>query len=309
MKVLDFGLAKAFQADPSNASTVTAAGTEAGAILGTPAYMSPEQSRGRPVDKRTDVWAFGCVLFEMLTGLRAFGADTHSDTIAAILRRDPHWLALPPGVPSGLTGLLRRCLRKDHARRQRHLGDVSIELEELCDPRQADQAPSHWEAQRRAPRLLPLAWTIAALGVVVTTTVLVWSVTRRSPAAAVTRTLLSVAPASRIPMGTNGQNMAISGSSPIRVQRLTSQEARQVARRSDRMSRGPLQFQQEQLFIPHAACTSEDRFDGRVESIRPHRSGRDGSSRRRCRRDDDRGTSRGAPSPGAVASATLSPSR
>ena len=210
VKVLDFGLAKAFQADPSNASTVTVAGTEAGAILGTPAYMSPEQSRGRPVDKRTDVWAFGCVLFEMLAGLRAFGADTHSDTVAAILGRDPHWLALPSAAPSGLTGLLRRCLRKDHARRQRDLGDVSIELEELRDLRQADQAPSHWEEQRRAPRLLPLAWTIAALGVVVTTAVLVWSVTRPSPAAAVTRTLLSVAPANRIPMNNNGQNMAIS---------------------------------------------------------------------------------------------------
>ena len=210
VKVLDFGLAKAFQADPSNVSTVTVAGTEAGAILGTPAYMSPEQSRGRPVDKRTDVWAFGCVLFEMLTGLRAFGADTHSDTVAAILGRDPHWLALPSAAPSGLAGLLRRCLRKDHARRQRDLGDVSIELEELRDLRQADQAPWHRDVQPRAPRSLSLAWTIAGLGVVVTTAVVVWSVTRPSPPSAVTRTLLSVAPANRIAMNNNGQNMAIS---------------------------------------------------------------------------------------------------
>ena len=116
VKVLDFGLAKAFQTDPSSATTVTATGTETGAILGTPAYMSPEQARGRPVDKRTDVWAFGCVLFEMLTGHRAFGADTHSDTLAAILGRDPNWQELPSAARSGLAGLLRRCLRKDYAR-------------------------------------------------------------------------------------------------------------------------------------------------------------------------------------------------
>ena len=210
VKVLDFGLAKAFQADPSNATTVTVAGTEAGVILGTPAYMSPEQARGRLVDKRTDMWAFGCVLFEMLSGQRAFGADTHSDTVAAILGRDPNWQELPSAAPSGLTGLLRRCLHKDHARRQRDLGDVSIELEELRDLPDADKEPSHRNARPRTTRPLTLAWTIAGLGVVLTTAVLVWSITSSSPPSAVMRTLLSVAPASRIPMGNTALNMAIS---------------------------------------------------------------------------------------------------
>ena len=210
VKVLDFGLAKAFQTDPSSATTVTATGTETGAILGTPAYMSPEQARGRPVDKRTDVWAFGCVLFEMLTGHRAFGADTHSDTLAAILGRDPNWQELPSAARSGLAGLLRRCLRKDYARRQRDLGDVSIELEDLRHLPDADKEPSHREARPRATRPLKLAWTITGLGVVMTLAVLVLSITPSSPPSAVTRMLLSVAPASRIPMNTNGQNMAIS---------------------------------------------------------------------------------------------------
>ncbi len=114
--------------------------TQTGMILGTAAYMSPEQARGKPVDKRADIWAFGCVLYEMLTGRSAFGADTHSDTVAAILQRDPNWQELPSAAPPGLTRLLRRCLQKDHARRQRDLGDVSIELEELRHPPDADQA-------------------------------------------------------------------------------------------------------------------------------------------------------------------------
>ena len=210
VKVLDFGLAKAFQAGSSNVTTVTVAGTEAGVVLGTPAYMSPEQARGRPVDKRTDVWAFGCVLFEMLTGRRAFGADTHSDTMAAILGQEPNWRELPSAAAPGLTGLLRRCLRKDHARRQRDLGDVSIELEELRHLPDVKEDPSHGEARARPPRFLTVAWTIAGLGVVTTLAVLVWSLTPSAPPAAVMRTLLSLAPANRIPMNNNGQNMAIS---------------------------------------------------------------------------------------------------
>ena len=104
VKVLDFGLAKAFESEAtlSNPSisyspTLTARGTAAGVILGTAAYMSPEQARGKPVDKRTDVWAFGCVLYEMLTGKRAFEGETVSDTLASILKEDPNWAALPPG--------------------------------------------------------------------------------------------------------------------------------------------------------------------------------------------------------------------
>jgi serine/threonine protein kinase len=106
VKVLDFGLAKALEpagnasADLANSPTITTpAMTQVGLILGTAAYMSPEQAKGRPADKRSDVWAFGCVLFEMLTGRRAFAGDDVSETLAAILMREPDWTALPSGIP------------------------------------------------------------------------------------------------------------------------------------------------------------------------------------------------------------------
>ena len=131
MKVLDFGLAKVFSSDGSIADespTITAAGTRDGAILGTAAYMSPEQARGRAVDKRTDIWAFGCVLYELLAGRLAFAGATLSDTIAAILEHEPDWRALPGVTPPRIRQLLRRCLEKDPKRRLRDIGDAAIEL-------------------------------------------------------------------------------------------------------------------------------------------------------------------------------------
>jgi serine/threonine protein kinase len=127
VKVLDFGLAKATliaDADVSQSPTVTVEGTRAGMILGTAAYMSPEQARGKVVDARTDIWAFGCVLFEMLTGRTAFAKETMSDTIAAILERDPDWSALPRATPIKIRDLLRRCLDKDPTRRPQAMADV-----------------------------------------------------------------------------------------------------------------------------------------------------------------------------------------
>jgi serine/threonine-protein kinase len=138
VKVLDFGLAKAFASDGgldlSNAPTLTAMGTEEGRILGTPAYMSPEQARGKSVDKRTDVWAFGCVLYILLTGRQAFTGDTLSDMIVSILEREPDWQALPASTPAKIRDLLRRCLQKDPQRRLRDLGDARIEIEEALLP-------------------------------------------------------------------------------------------------------------------------------------------------------------------------------
>jgi serine/threonine protein kinase/Tol biopolymer transport system component len=134
VKLLDFGLAKAFAsdggADLSNAVTLTAMGTEEGRIVGTPAYMSPEQARGKPVDKRTDIWAFGCALYELLTGRQAFRGDTLSDMIAAVLEREPDWQALPPATPAKIRDLLLRCVQKDSQRRLRDMGDARIEIEE-----------------------------------------------------------------------------------------------------------------------------------------------------------------------------------
>jgi len=130
VKVLDFGLAKAFASESEVDLTQEATLSEEGRILGTPAYMSPEQARGKTVDKRTDIWAFGCVLYEMLTGKQAFCGETLSDTIAAVLAKDPTWEALPPAPPAKVRDLPRRCLQKDAQRRLRDIGDARIDIEE-----------------------------------------------------------------------------------------------------------------------------------------------------------------------------------
>ena len=134
-KILDFGLAKALGPEASSAvsdsmqsPTVTSFGTVAGVILGTASYMSPEQAKGRAVDRRADVWAFGCVLFEMLTGRRPFGGETVTDTLAAVVRAEPDWEALPAAVPARVRQLLRRCLQKDPRARLRDVGDAGLEL-------------------------------------------------------------------------------------------------------------------------------------------------------------------------------------
>ena len=129
-KVLDFGLAKAFDSriddEAAQSATMTATGTRAGVILGTAAYMSPEQARGQALDKRADVWAFGCVLYEMLTGRAAFAGATVSDTLAGVLEREPDWSRLPATTPVALRSLLRRCLEKDRRQRLRDIADARI---------------------------------------------------------------------------------------------------------------------------------------------------------------------------------------
>ena len=128
-KILDFGLAKAVEeAVVPLGSTVTVDATREGAIVGTAAYMSPEQARGQKVDKRTDIWAFGCVLFEMLSGKRPFAGATVSDSIAAILEREPDWKTLPSGTPPAVRRVLQRCLEKDPQRRLRDIGEVPFAL-------------------------------------------------------------------------------------------------------------------------------------------------------------------------------------
>src|SRR5262249_27181432 len=138
VKVLDFGLAKIVEAGGSRSSpnltaspTLTSPGTMAGTILGTAAYMSPEQARGKFVDKRADIWAFGAIVFEMLTGQRAFPGDTVSDVIVSVLSRELPWTALPSDTPARLRDLLRRCLRRDAAERLRDIGDARIEIGEI----------------------------------------------------------------------------------------------------------------------------------------------------------------------------------
>src|SRR5687768_1349259 len=137
VKVLDFGLAKAFAADAesaasgvSNSPTLTARSTQVGMILGTAAYMSPEQARGRPVDRRADVWAFGAVFFEMLAGRRAFEGDDVSDVLASVLKTDPDWSVLPSDLPPPVPRLLRRCLEKDPKKRLRDVAEGMLQLDE-----------------------------------------------------------------------------------------------------------------------------------------------------------------------------------
>jgi len=138
VKVLDFGLAKALEGDVvaanvSQSPTLSVGATRLGVILGTAAYMSPEQARGRPVDKRTDIWAFGCVLSEMLTGTRAFDGDDVTDVLSRVLQRDPDFTGLPATTPRAVRRLLRRCLQKDHRFRLRDVGDAKAELDEPID--------------------------------------------------------------------------------------------------------------------------------------------------------------------------------
>ena len=183
VKVLDFGLAKAIElvgsaSDASQSSAVTSpAVTQAGVILGTAAYMAPEQARGRAVDKRADIWAFGCVLFEMLSGQRAFGGETVSDSLAGVLEREPDWSALPHETPAPIRTLLRRCLRKDPEKRLHDIADARIEIEEV-DATQTSPAARERGSQRR--RLIGQLLTVGVLGVaaLVLTTVIYF---RKSP--------------------------------------------------------------------------------------------------------------------------------
>jgi eukaryotic-like serine/threonine-protein kinase len=171
VKVLDFGLAKTVVSnttgpDLSQSPTLTASSLSGGAILGTAAYMSPEQARGKTVDKRTDIWAYGCVLYEMLTGRKAFAGETASDAIAAILQREPDWTKLPAAVPAPVSRLLRRCLEKDPNRRLRDIGDARLEVDDaLSSPTQADLQKPAVMTRRNAISALAGAAVGAATGV------------------------------------------------------------------------------------------------------------------------------------------------
>jgi Tol biopolymer transport system component len=180
VKVLDFGLAKALGAEPKSSDiaqspTLTRTGA---AILGTAAYMSPEQARGKAVDKRTDVWAFGCVLYEMLTGRPAFGGETASDVIAAILKHEPDWALLPTQAPAKVADLLHRCLQKDPHERLHDIADARIELEEattVVSTGSALVAPQR--LRRGATNRERIAWAVAAAAAIA----LVAEVSRRPP--------------------------------------------------------------------------------------------------------------------------------
>ena len=182
VKVLDFGLAKALTGDGSSpdvtsSPTLTARSTQAGVILGTAAYMSPEQARGKTVDKRADIFAFGALLYEMLAGRRAFEGETVSDTLAAVLKTDPDWSALPPGTPPAVRKVLRRCLERDRDRRLRDVADARIEMDEAPEGEVGLAAPAA-AASGRSRRLAFFAVAVAA----VLAGLAIWSLARARPA-------------------------------------------------------------------------------------------------------------------------------
>ena len=163
VKVLDFGLAKALaqEAGTGGISGVDAL-TREGVVAGTPAYMSPEQAQGQRVDERSDVWAFGCVLYEMLTARPAFGRPTLAETVAAVLEHDPDWQRLPAHVPDGIRRLLRRCLDKDPRRRLHHIADARIEIEDAARGSAATESAPTIDSRRRE-RVLGVSTGVLAL--------------------------------------------------------------------------------------------------------------------------------------------------
>jgi len=169
VKILDFGLAKAVVApgrDPSTDSPVSPRqATRVGAIVGTAAYMSPEQARGLPVDKRTDIWAFGCVLFEMCTGSPAFAGETVSDTLQAVLEREPDWHAVAASTPRAITRLLRRCLTRDPKLRLRDIGEARIALATSDTPESTPHVTPRKTARRALVGALGLVALASSVGV------------------------------------------------------------------------------------------------------------------------------------------------
>ncbi len=229
VKVLDFGLAKAMEPagamspNASMAPTITSpAMTGVGAILGTAAYMGPEQTRGRRVDHRADVWAFGCVLFEMLTGRRAFGGETVTETLAAVLERQPDWQALPSSTPSDIRRLLQRCLEKEPKNRLHAIADVRLALE---DARHDDTAGAPAKVGRRGV-LGALAFGCAA------SLALGWRLGSRSPASApvdVSRWLLDVRPATALLGANRAERSEYARSRPSRTAVALSPDGRTIA--------------------------------------------------------------------------------
>jgi eukaryotic-like serine/threonine-protein kinase len=176
VKILDFGLAKALESGPSveeiaNSPTLSRMATQTGVLLGTAAYMAPEQAKAKPVDRRADIWAFGCVLYEMLTGKKAFEGDAVTETLAAVLKNEPDWSRLPAATPMRVRVLLQRCLQKDPKQRLRDIGDARISFDEVLS---GGPAPTFVMGQRpvapvplvRFKVSLPEKTVLAASGVI-----------------------------------------------------------------------------------------------------------------------------------------------
>jgi len=237
VKILDFGLAKALHGDTAvsdlaNSPTITENMTRAGVILGTAAYMSPEQAKGKPVDKRTDIWAFGCIVFECLTGKRDFEVETVSDTLAAILRGEPEWNKLPQETPPYIKSLLHRCLRKDASRRLRDIGDAMLDASDaMASALVLDRRDRFWRAS--------VPWAVATLLLVLAA--YQWYTGQRIPPADKRPTISSIlAPENSVNCFRDGIAISPDGSK-IAFSSLSSREERLIWVRSlDRPDATPL---------------------------------------------------------------------
>ena len=175
VKVLDFGLAKVFAPEgsaagqPSMSPTMTSAGTMAGMILGTASYMSPEQAKGKEVDRRADIWSFGVVLFEMLTGRRLFQGDSVPETLASVMMRDVDWGALPADTPAQVRRLLQRCLQRESQSRLKDIGDARISLEEALQAPEGEAVSAIGQVApaSRSPWSTFAPWLLVAAAMVV----------------------------------------------------------------------------------------------------------------------------------------------
>jgi serine/threonine-protein kinase len=215
VKVLDLGLAKVLDAKATGSEpglslspTLVTDGTQPGVILGTAEFMSPEQARGKPVDKRTDIWSFGCVLYELLTGRRIFGGETASDVLAAILTAEPRWDLLPREIPARIRDLLRRSLQKDPSHRLRDVGDARIEIDQALDALRGSPIPVEPPAPRpRASGKRLAAIGAAAVAAVVAALAVVWIARRPSapPAPHSATRFLAVLPFKDLSGQTDGQ--------------------------------------------------------------------------------------------------------
>jgi Protein kinase domain/WD40-like Beta Propeller Repeat len=215
VKVLDFGLAKAMSEDPaegdmSNSPTLSMAATRQGVILGTAAYMSPEQARGKKVDRRTDIWAFGVVLYEMLTGKQAFEAEDVSMALASVMKSDPEWNQLPHDLSPSLRNILRRCLQKDPKQRLRDMGDVRLAMDGAFETAAAAQASAIAAVAPPPPlwrRAIPIAIAVCLAAALAGGAV--WLLTRPAPPPVV-RTEIATSAATALAVGGFDRDVAIS---------------------------------------------------------------------------------------------------
>jgi Tol biopolymer transport system component len=232
VKVLDFGLAKAMAGgdgtipDPQNSPTFTSPSTQLGMIVGTAAYMAPEQAKGKPVDKRADIWAFGCVLYEMLTGRSPFGAESVAESIGLVVTRDPDWNALPTSLPSGVIQLLRRCLLKDPRQRLRDIGEAAWML---AAPEAAQQPGATSLTAPAASRRVSLTVAVGVVVLAAAAAALAWHL-KPAPELPLRRLELhrAIAGASSLALAPDGARLAYLSNGHLYVRELSDTTPRDL---------------------------------------------------------------------------------